>query len=203
MDAIYHWIAAHAGQAHWLVLGGILLAGFNIPISIDLMVISSALLAATLVPEKLWALYACGFFGCLFSAYIAYWLGRTVGVQLLRLRYFSKLLPAQRLQKIQKFYEKYGLYTLIIGRFIPFGVRNAIFMSTGMAKVPFFRFALRDLLACFIWSTLLFFCFYLLGHSYETVKHFLKSFYIVLFAAFGVTVIGFIWYKRKKKRTAI
>jgi membrane protein DedA with SNARE-associated domain len=76
-------------------------------------------------------------------------------------------------------------------------------MSTGMTKVPFLKFAIRDLVACFIWTSICFASFYLLGQSYETVKHFLKSFYLILFSAFGVTVIGFVWYKKKKKRTAL
>lgn len=203
MDHVINWIVEHAGHAHWLVFSGSLLAGLSLPLSIDLLLATSAILAARVVPENIWILYSCIFFGCLFSAHIAYWLGRTAGRGLLRWRYFAKLFPAARLAKIQKFYEKYGLFTLIIGRFIPFGVRNSIFMSSGMTKVPFLRFAARDFVACFIWTTLCFICFYLLGQSFEAVKHFLKSFYLLLFSAFGVTVIGFIWYKRKKKRTAI
>ena len=202
MDHVINWLIEHAGHAHWLVFSCSILAGLNLPFSIDLLLVASAMLAARIVPENLWILYFCTFFGCLFSAHLAYWLGRTAGCQLLRWRYFAKLFPQARLEKIQKFYEKYGLFTLIIGRFIPFGVRNSIFMSSGMTKVPFLKFALRDLIACFIWTTLCFTCFYLLGQSYETVKHFLKSFYLILFSAFGVTVIGFIWYKKKKKRIA-
>jgi membrane-associated protein len=180
MDHVINWIVEHASYAHWLVFSGALLAGLNIPVSIDLMLVASAMLAARVVPENLWLLYFSTFFGCLFSAHIAYWLGRTAGRQLLRWNYFAKIFPQTRIDKIQKFYEKYGLFTLIVGRFIPFGIRNSIFMSSGMAKVPFLRFAMRDLIACFIWTSLCFTCFYLLGQSYETIKQFLKSFYLLL-----------------------
>jgi membrane protein DedA with SNARE-associated domain len=109
----------------------------------------------------------------------------------------------KRLRKVQKFYDKYGLYSLIVGRFIPFGVRNAIFMSSGITKIPFTRFLWFDLIACFIWTSICFTGFYLIGHSYETVKHFLASFYLLIFAAFGVTVISFIWYKKRKNKATL
>ena len=203
MDIFSNWIVEHAGHAHWLVFTGILLAGFSLPISADLLIIASAVLAATVVPENLWILFSCIFFGCLFSAHIAYWVGRVLGRRLLKWRHFAKIFPNERLQKIQNFYNRYGFFTLLLGRFIPFGVRNAIFMTTGMSKVPFFRFALRDLVACLTWTSISFFCFFWLGQSYEAIKDFLKSFHLFLFLAFGVTVIAFIWYKRKKKITAI
>ena len=38
------------------------------------------------------------------------------------------------------FYKKYGALTLVIGRFIPFGVRNAIFLTSGISKMPFAKF---------------------------------------------------------------
>ncbi len=147
MESFMQWILEHAGQAHWIMFFGILLAGFNIPISADLLIIGAAVLAATVVPENMWLLFGSVFFGCLFSAHIAYWLGRLLGTQLLKLRFFSHLLPQERLLKIQGFYEKYGLLTLIIGRFIPLGVRNAIFMTSGISKVSFGKFALRDFIA--------------------------------------------------------
>ncbi|MBS3903957.1 MAG: DedA family protein [Simkania sp.] len=201
METLTQWILTHAEYAHWIIFFGILLAGFNIPISADLLVIAAAMLAATIVPDNLWLLYGSVFFGCLLSAHIAYWIGRLVGPQLLKWQFFSRFLPAARLNKIQTFYDKYGLLTLIIGRFIPLGVRNAIFMTTGMSKVSFRKFAIRDILACFIWTGVSFSCFYVLGHNYAIIKQFLYTFQIALFLAFGVTVIGFIWYKKRKATT--
>ena len=201
MESLLDWITGHAGQSHWLIFFGILLAGFNIPISADLLIIAGAVLAATIVPENVWFLFGSVFLGCLFSAHIAYWVGRLLGPQLLKWKFFARLFPSERLFRIQKFYEKHGLLTLVIGRFIPFGVRNAIFMTTGMSKVSFVKFALRDLLACFLWTSICFTSFYALGHSYEAIKQFMQSFHLLVFSAFGVTVIGFIWYKKRKKTT--
>lgn len=199
METFTAWILSHAGLAHWMIFFGLILAGCNIPISADLLVITAAILAATVVPENIWLLYASILLGALFSAYIAYWTGRLVGSSLRKNRFFSRYLPDARLAKIEKFYEKYGLLTLIVGRFVPFGVRNAIFMTTGMSRVSFGKFALRDSLACFIWTASNFSIFYMLGQNYEQVKLFARSFGLFLFIGLGVTVIGCLWYKKRKK----
>ncbi len=199
METLLQWIIEHAEHAHWFIFFGILLAGFNIPISADLVIIISAVLAATIIPENTPLLFGSVFLGCTFSAHIAYWLGRLLGPQLLRLRLFSKMLAPTRLEKIQQFYNRYGLLTLLIGRFIPFGVRNAIFMTTGMTRVHFGRFVWRDTLACLVWTASSFSIFYLLGHNYQKLKALLQTFNVLIFAAFSVTVIVVVWYKRRKK----
>jgi len=203
METLIQWISAHAGYAHWFILGAILLAGMNIPISADVLIISGAVIAATVMPEHTLHLYLSVFLGCYFSAWIAYWIGRLLGRKLLAYRWFSRFLPQERLDKIQKFYEKHGLLTLLIGRFIPFGVRNCIFMTTGMSRMHFGRFALFDLAACFVWSSTLFYMFYTIGQHYEAMASSFKTINFLIFAAFGVTLIALIWYKRRKKTSAV
>jgi membrane protein DedA with SNARE-associated domain len=201
MESLIQWITAHAQHAHWFIFGAILLAGLNIPISADLIIIASAFLAADIIPEHTIHLYLAVFLGCYFSAWIAYWIGRLLGRKLCRIRWFSKILSLEKLEKAQKFYEKYGFFTLLLGRFIPFGVRNCIFMTSGMSRMHFGKFALWDLFACFIWSATSFYLFYKLGQNYQAVAGFVKTFNLLLFAAFSVTLIAFIWYKRRKKAT--
>ncbi len=199
MEHFKEIIAHHAPHAHWYLFSAAILAGFNFPFCIDLLMLLSALLAATLVPEHTFLLYFGMMISCYLSAMCAYWVGRLLGTALLKRKFFSKLFHPQRLAKIKRFYDKYGLWTLLIGRFIPFGVRNCIFMSSGMSKVHFGKFILRDAVACSVWCSSLFFLFFTLGQNYEIVWHYLKTFNLVIFAAFSVTVISWIWYKRRKK----
>ena len=200
MDAIVNFIVQNSSYAPFMVFFLILLAGFNIPISIDVVMVLTAFLAATLIPESAPILYFSILFGAYFSAMICYWVGRKVGLKLLKFRYFSKLLPKERLEKVGKFYEKYGLLTLLIGRFIPFGVRNCIFMTTGMSKANFRKFIIRDALACSIWATICFFGFYRLGQNYDILLSKVKTLNLFIFLAFGVTVIATIWYKKYRKK---
>ncbi len=202
MDSILEMISRHAPQAHWYIFGAIILAGFNVPFSIDVLLLLGAFLAAAVVPEHTVQLFLSILIGSYISAWCAYWLGRLVGQRLQKRKLFAGVLHPDKLQKIKGFYDKYGMLTLLIGRFIPFGVRNCIFMSSGMSRVHFGKFALMDALASSLWCTICFTLFYLLGQHYQILWNYLKAFNLVIFCAFGVTVIGLIWYKNRKKTHA-
>lgn len=199
MESLSEIIFSNASHAYWYVFIAIILAGFNVPISIDLVVLAAAVLAAVIVPEQMLLLFFSVLVGCILSAWCAYWIGRLVGTRLLRYRFFYRLFPTERVSKIRGFYERHGLLALVVGRFIPFGVRNCLFISTGISRVSFFKFMWMDAIACSIWVSAVFSLFYSLGHHYEAVWHYVKTFNGLLFVAFSVTVIGLFWYKRKKK----
>jgi membrane protein DedA with SNARE-associated domain len=202
MEYLTGIIAHHAHHAHWYIFIAIILAGFNVPLSADLLILAAAVLAATIVPEHTWLLFFTILVGCYLSAMCAYWLGRLIGTALGNKKFFSRLLSAERLSKIRRFYERYGLWALVIGRFIPFGVRNCIFMSSGMSRLHFGKFILMDALACVLWCSTYFYLFFILGRNYETIWYYLKTFNLLIFAAFSVTVISIIWYKSRKKTRA-
>lgn len=193
-------IQQHIAYAPYLIFLAILLAGLNLPISLDVIMITSAVIAATLVPEYTIPLYFAILIGSYFSAWIAYWMGRTLGRKLLKFRLVGKMLPDERIDKIGNFYNKYGLWTLMIGRFIPFGTRNCIFMTTGLSKVHFGKFAIRDAIACPIWATTCFFLFFSLGNNYEALIAGVKKANLAIFAVFAVALITIFWYNRRKKK---
>jgi membrane-associated protein len=192
------FIHENASHAHWAIFTSIILAGLNVPISTDIVVLIGAVLAARVVPENTLLLYASVYFGCVLSACVAYGMGRFLGPKLLKFGWFSKMLPQERLDKIQTFYTKHGFLTLIIGRFIPFGVRNGIFMSSGLSKVSFRKFLMRDSVACLLWSAIAFTAFFKLSQYYEEIVHFFKTWNLLVFLALSVTLIGIVWYKKKK-----
>ena len=194
------WIVQHADQAHWLIFAAALLAGLSIPVSIDILVMVSGVLAATIVPHHTIHLFLSIFLGSYCSAAIAYWMGRLGGKKLLKFQWFAKLLNPKRLGKIQNFYQKHGLITLILGRFIPFGVRNCIFLTIGVSSFSFLKFLLWDLLAVFIWSSSCFYLFYKVGENHQVLYEHFKSFYLVVLICLGVKLITLIWYKYKRKK---
>lgn len=203
----HHWllekITQYQDQAPLLLFFLILLAGANVPISVDIILIICAFLAATILPQKVFLLFFAFNFGCIFSAWIAYWIGRKLGTSLLHRPFLSKVMPAQRMEKISHFYERYGIWTFIVGRFIPFGVRNCLFMASGISKMDFSKFILFDFIACTLWSSLFFFGLYRIGHNFDTLVAHLKIINIGLFLAFSVAVITFICYKLKKRKKII
>ncbi len=201
MDNLIEFIIAHKTAAPFIAFFLVLLAGFSLPISIDIILVACAFLAATALKSHAVSLYLSMVVGCALSAWIAYFIGRTFGKKLLKIKWFAKMLPADRLQKIRSFYEKHGFKTFIIGRFIPFGVRNCLFMSSGMSKMPFGKFVFRDGVGCFIWATVSFYLFFRLGQNLDTLVSYLKTFNVLIFSLFAVAVISYIWYKRKNVKS--
>ena len=199
MDSIIQLIFEHAQYAHWIIFATLMLAGLNVPISEDLMIIFSAVLAATVIPENTYKIFMGLFLGCYLSDWICYWLGRMFGPKLWNIRWFAKTVKREKIEKIQNYYAKYGFLTLLIGRFIPFGVRNGLFFTAGIGKMPFKRFILSDGIACVLSNTTLFTIAYMVGKNYQALISTLKTFNIFLFLVFTVAVIFIIWYKGKRK----
>lgn len=199
MDLLCNWILQHAEYAHWFLFGAILLAGMNIPISIDLLMIFAAFLAAVIIPDHLWHLYLAMFLGCYLSAFLGYWMGRLLGHKLKKYHWFNRIASEKRMNIIKAFYLRYGFWTLLIGRFIPLGVRNCIFILTGASRMSFIKFALWDLVACFTWSSLFFYLFLRLSKRYPLMMTYPKTIGILIFGAFFIAVIIFFWHLRGKK----
>ena len=201
MDTLLQFILEHAQYAHWIVFGALMLAGFNVPISEDLMIILSAVLAATVVPENTALLFLGVFLGCYLSDWVCYWIGRRLGPKLWNFSWFARTFDRKRLDQIHCYYEKYGFWTLVIGRFIPFGVRNCLFLTAGLGKMSFPKFILSDGIACIISNATLFTIAYYAGKNYTPLIQFLKTFNLFIFAVFLVSIIGIIWYKKKTSST--
>lgn len=205
---VLDFLAAHAHQAHWLALGGILLAGLNFPVSLDLVTASCALLAATVAQDHLPHLFLAVLVGCIASASLTYWIGRLGGERLLRLRIFRSIMSEERILRMRRFYEKRGLLAFLVGRFIPFGVRNCLFLSSGMSRLPYSTFLARDALASSVWSISFFSLFYLFGRSYSyACERMIHNIGMILetalpkivIAAFLVTGIAILWYNRPRR----
>lgn len=199
MDSLFAFVQNHAQAAHWIVFSLLMLAGLNFPISEDLVVILSGVLASTWVPENSWKLFLAVFAGAYLSDWLVYWIGRTWGGRLWETRWFSRLLHPKKLLQIKEYYARYGILTLLIGRFIPFGVRNCLFVTAGMGKMRFWKFLIADGIACLASNTTLFLLAYFGGKGWASVMPYI---HLLLFSLFLIALIVFIWYKRAKTHVA-
>jgi len=202
MEQLVAFISEYIEYAPALVFVLILLAGLNIPISLDALMVFSAFSSATIAPHLMYHFYFSLLFGSIFSAWICFGVGRFLGPNIERIPILNKLISRKKIDSIGGFYSKYGLPALILGRFIPFGVRNLIFLSKGMSNVPFKRFMFNDAIACTIWATVLFWTLFWIGESFEALVALMKKGNLIIFSVFGMSVIAFFCYKyfnNKKK----
>lgn len=196
MEHILTLINSNVQYAPLIIFGGLLLAGFNVPVSEDGMLFISALLAAK-NPDKLPWLFIGVYAGAYLSDLISYWLGRILGNNIWERKFFARMISKKKVQKIHNFYGKYGMVTLIVGRFIPFGVRNGLFLTAGLGKMNFLRFSLYDLLACTISSVTFFTIYYKYGDS---VVEYVKRGNIILFSVVAILVITFFVVRKLRKK---
>lgn len=200
MEQIFQFIFLHASYAHWVVFGLFMLAGLNLPISEDLLIIISGVLSSTVIPENTWKLFLAVFLGAYLSDWIPYWIGRRFGANLWNMPWFAKKIKKERLGQVKQYYAKYGILTLLVGRFIPFGVRNCLFAAAGMGKMRFWKFLLGDGIACLISNTTLFTLAFFCGKNYQILLDKLKVLNVAFFLFFLVALIGLIWYKKSQKK---
>ncbi len=189
---------ANIALAPWVIFGTLLLAGFNLPVSEDLMIFIAAILSSK-NPDYLPSLFAGLFAGAYLSDLMSYWLGRLLGPKLFEIKFFKNMVTPAMLDKIKHFYDKYGLGVLIIGRFIPFGVRNALFITAGLGKGHFGKFALADFLAASISITVYFSLYYKFG---ETMIEIIKKGNIIIFSVFITSLIIFFIVKKYRKKVS-
>lgn len=200
MDCVVPFIYQHLEYAPWIIFGALMLAGFNIPISEDLMLITAGVLAGTVMHEQKYQLFLFAFMGCYFSDWEAYWLGRLLGRRMFYIRWFSKMVKLRRLRQAERFYSKYGMYTLLVGRFIPFGVRNVLFVTAGVSKMHFGKFISSDGIACLISNLTLFYIAYSCGKNYDVLMRHLTGWHLMAVLVMGVcTIIGVVVYRRLRK----
>ena len=190
------FITANIDFAPILVFIALVFAGLNVPVSEDLMIFLSAMMAQE-YPERLPYFFLGVYLGAYVSDVICYSLGRFVGPKLLRIAWFAKMVTPKRLERINHYYRKYGGLTLIIGRFIPFGVRNGLFLAAGLGKMSFKKFLTFDFVACTITVSLYFYLYY---HFGEIMLSWVKKGNYILF---GLTILAvsyfFILRKKSKK----
>lgn len=194
MEELFSYVCDHAHAAPWILFVLLLLTGLNIPISEELIIISGGAIASTCIPDHTTQFYLVMYFGTIFSAWEPYWLGRLLGPKLYTIRLFRSVVTPKRLERLRHYYAKYGLLTFIVGRFCPGGVRNALFLSSGLTKMPFHLFVLRDSFAALLSSATLFFIGYHFGKHFDTVVDYFRRYEHGTLAVIGLVVLAGLSY---------
>ena len=191
-ELLYEW----AHYVHFISFGLLILAGFNMPISEDLIMIISGSIAATIVPENTIYIFIGCFIGAYFSDIIAYSFGRALGPQLFKIKILRRLFSKEKEKKIETYFDKYHAKALFFGRFIPFGIRNVLFFTAGYVKINWMKFLLIDLLSLAISSSIQFYAGYSLRKNFRTIGPYLSKYKYIIFAVF-ILIILFIYLEKK------
>lgn len=164
MSAILSYLQAHINNFPLIVFIALLLGGFNLPISEDVLVIMSAILCQT-EKASIPVFYASIFFGALISDYLVYFWGYLLRRGIISKKFFKRFIKKERTIRISKALERYGIFAYIVIRFIPFGVRNVMSITSGFVGLKFYKFMLFDAIATLCSTSALFWLVYFFGRK--------------------------------------
>lgn len=179
-----------------------LAVGFFLPG--DSLLVVTGLMARTM-PDKLnvYLVLIAFFAGSVIGDNTGYWTGRWMGKTLFN-RESSLIFKPSRVQKAHDFFEKYGVKTVILARFVPI-VRTFAPLVVGAAGMPYPRFVLFSLLGGFLWIFSMVLSGYFLGTVIESAfdiklqDHIEKVVILVVFLSLLPPMIEVIRHKFGKK----
>ncbi|MCO5333772.1 MAG: VTT domain-containing protein [Pyrinomonadaceae bacterium] len=175
-----------------------LAVGFFLPG--DSLLVVAGLMARTL-PDKLNViLILLAFFaGSVIGDNTGYWTGRWMGKRLFS-REDSFIFKPSRVQKAHSFFEKYGVKTVVLARFVPI-VRTFAPLVVGASEMPYSRFLPFSILGGALWISSMVLAGYFLGGVVERAlgikldEHIEKVVIVVIFLSLLPPIVEFLKHK--------
>ena len=162
------WMLAMLGNYVYLGLWFVvfaetgLAAGFFLP-GDSLLVVSGLFAAAHKL--NIWLVLIAFFLGSVLGDSTGYWTGRVMGKTLFN-RESSWIFKPSRVEKAHAFFEKYGVKTVILARFVPI-VRTFAPLVVGAAGMPYSRFLPFSIVGGLLWICSMVLAGYFLGGVIE------------------------------------
>ncbi|MFG1885673.1 DedA family protein [Micromonospora sp. NPDC049102] len=173
MFDVQHWLVSLPPIAVYLLVAGVIgVESMGVPLPGEIVLVSSALLAATGVVEPEWVATAAAT-GAIVGDSIGYAVGRRGGRPLLaRLgRRFPRHLGPAQLARAEQSFARHGVWAVFFGRFVAL-LRILAGPLAGALRVPYRRFLLANAAGGLVWA---FGTTYLLFTVGRAAEHWLKD----------------------------
>jgi membrane protein DedA with SNARE-associated domain len=148
-----------------------------------------------------WAATA-GAVGCNLGSVVAYWIGAKGGRPLVERYGKWVLMSSHDLDRMTRFFEKYGAITVLLGRLLPV-VRTFIAFPAGIARMPQLRFHIYTFVGSWPWCFGLAYVGMRLGEAWHTDPRFhdwFHRFHLSVEIALVVGIVWFVWTHLKRGR---
>lgn len=195
---VQHWLSALPPGVVYLIVAGVIgVESMGVPLPGEIVLVSSALLAAAGVVEPEWVATAAAA-GAIVGDSIGYAVGRRGGrPMLVRLgqRFPRHLGPAQ-LARAEQTFAKHGVWAVFFGRFVAL-LRILAGPLAGALDVPYRRFLLANAAGGLVWA---FGTTYLLFSVGRAAEHWLKDISWVGLVIAILGGLGSTWWLRRRAR---
>lgn len=146
------------------------------------------------------------FLGSVIGDSTGYWIGKGMGYTLFT-REDSRIFKPSRVKKAHDFFEKYGVKTVILARFVPV-VRTFAPLVVGAAEMPYSRFLPFSIAGGALWISTMVLVGYFLGGVIERAlgikleDHIEKVVIVVVFLSILPPIIEWLRHRRHKAAEA-
>lgn len=137
------------------------------------------------------------FFGTTIGMTITYFIGAKAGLPFIMKYGKWFLLKPDKLDKTQKWFSKYGYGLIFIGYFIP-GVRHFTGYFSGIAAIPFRKFALYAYSGALFWVVLFLGIGKVFGPGWSAVFTLAHQYTAYILAAIALLLISVVVYRYRK-----
>lgn len=170
----------------------------NIPIPSEVVLGFAGFLISQQI-FSFWTTFAVACVAGLVGSVISYWLGSYGGRPLL-LKYGKYIFFNERkFRMAEDLFNKYGGIAVIICRCLP-GVRTFISFPAGVARYPFWKFAIFTVIGTIPWTLLLVWAGSLLGSHWRDLIQYNHIFLMAVIAVCVVATVVFVWHRRRRRR---
>ena len=149
------------------ILTVLLLGSLGLPVPEEMPIVAAGVLSHQGLAHWWLALPVC-VVGALSGDVILYLIGRRWGDRVRGWWPVRRLLTPERTQWLEQAYREHAMKTVVTARHVA-GLRAAAFLSAGMARVPFWKFAVADALAATVTIPLTFGLAYFFSYQINAI----------------------------------
>jgi membrane protein DedA with SNARE-associated domain len=197
LELLRHWLSAYG---YFALFGSLVFGIVGLPIPDETLLTLSGYLVFKgqfqFVPTCLAA-----FSGSITGISLSFLIGRSGGLFLIR-KFGQKIhITPDRLQSVNRWFERVGKWALMIGYFIP-GIRHVMALAAGGSNMRFPVFAAFAYSGGILWSITFVSLGYYLGESWAQAVSTKHRVILAILAAVVFLVIFFLWIFKSKKAEA-
>lgn len=178
----------------------VFLESFGVPLPGETMVITGAVLASRgelqIVP-----VLAAVWFGAVLGDNLGYLIGKFGGRRLV-IRYGGRVgITANRLTKVEEFFQRYGVEIVVVARFFVL-LRQLNGVAAGIASMPWHKFLVYNLLGGALWVGVWGLGVYLLGENIVNALPWITKYGFYVLGVVGICGLAILvfWYNRNQKQ---
>jgi membrane protein DedA with SNARE-associated domain len=173
-----------------------------IPIPSEITMTFAGFLSGTGHLNFWWAI-VIGAFGNLVGSLLAFWLGRVMGEEWIRIaiKKWGKwvLIHEKDFDLSLRWFKKYGQGITFGSRLLPI-VRTFISLPAGIANMNIVIFSIFTFIGSLLWSGLLAYLGLKLGQNWMSIEPYFRKFQYMIITAFVILVALYIWNHLKRKK---